>query len=82
MLTESVPRNESGVMESAAVRFREAPGELHQRGGSDGGLGLMDAKGTTQGKGELASRNPAPDRPEVAEKFSTLGNAKAWKARK
>jgi len=81
-LTQNVPRNDSGVKESAAVRFREAPGELHQKGGSNGGLGLMDAKTTIPGKGELASRNPAPDRPEVAERFSALGNDKAWKERK
>ncbi|KAJ3480284.1 hypothetical protein NLI96_g8465 [Meripilus lineatus] len=81
-LSRAAPQNESGVMESAAVRHREAPGELHQRGGSYGGLGLMDAATTTKGEGELASRNPQPDDAKVAGKFSALGLEKAWKARK
>ena len=70
----------AGIQESAAVRFRDAPGE--QSKGSGGGLGLMDAASTKPGEGELASRNPQPDDPKVAEKFSALGVDNAWKARK
>ncbi|KAL6302355.1 hypothetical protein BKA93DRAFT_793015 [Sparassis latifolia] len=60
LTTAAVPQNPTGVGESAAVRHSEAPGELHRRGGSFGGLGLMDAKTTTQGKGALAERNLPP----------------------
>ncbi|KAI0076215.1 hypothetical protein K474DRAFT_1663341 [Panus rudis PR-1116 ss-1] len=81
--TNAVPHNESGVGDSAAVRHREAQGELHAKGGSYGGLGLMDKEGTTKkSSAELADRNPPPDRPDVAEKFSKLGVDNAWKARK
>ncbi|CAL1716479.1 unnamed protein product [Somion occarium] len=80
--TRAVPQNDSGVNDSAAVRYSEAPGELHQKGGSYGGLGLMDAKTTRKGKGELADRNLAPDNPKVAEKFSAAGVDNAWKQRK
>ncbi|KZT73606.1 hypothetical protein DAEQUDRAFT_683890 [Daedalea quercina L-15889] len=79
-LTRKVPQNESGVMASAAVRHAEAPGEMV--GGSGGGLGLMDGKSTRSGEGSLAERNPAPDTPGVAEKWSKMGNANAWKDRK
>ena len=81
--TRRVPQNSSGVKESSAVRFREAQGELHTRGGSDGGLGLMDKASTKPGDlGELPSSNPPPDAPGVAEKFSAMGVDHAWKARK
>ncbi|EMD31334.1 hypothetical protein CERSUDRAFT_89209 [Gelatoporia subvermispora B] len=80
-LTKRVPQNESGVMESAAVRHGEAPGEMHQRGGSFGGAGLVDKQGTKPGEGELADRNPPPLH-ETAEKFSKLGVDNAWRERK
>lgn len=81
--TRAVPQNPSGVRESAAVRNSEAPGEMGERGGSNGGLGLMDAKTTKPGDlGELPSVNPQPDAPGVAEKFSAMGVDHAWKARK
>ncbi|KAH9930033.1 uncharacterized protein B0H18DRAFT_994889 [Fomitopsis serialis] len=79
-LTRAVPQNESGVQESAAVRNGEAPGRM--RGGSGGGLGLMDEKSTRSGEGSLPERNPAPDSPGVAERWSKLGNDNAWKDRK
>lgn len=44
----AVPQNKSGIGESAAVRNAEAPGEMGRRGGSYGGLGLMDEKTTTR----------------------------------
>lgn len=44
--------------------------------------GVMDASTTRKGEGELANRNPQPDEPKVAEKFSALGVDNAWKARK
>lgn len=84
--TRAAPQNPTGsndaagIQESAAVRFRDAPGQLSP--GSDGGLGLMDAASTKPGEGELASRNPQPDDPKVAEKFSALGVDNAWKERK
>ncbi|TCD61832.1 hypothetical protein EIP91_007851 [Steccherinum ochraceum] len=81
-LTSAAPQNESGVKESASVRFREAQGEMGERGGSYGGLGLMDEATTSKGQGELASRNPQPDQPDVAEKNSKLGIKNAWKERK
>lgn len=68
-----------GIQESASVRFAEAPGEM--KAGSSGGLGLMDKATTKPGVGKLASRNPQPDDPAVAKKFSDMGNANAWKAR-
>jgi len=79
-ITNAAPQNPSGVMESSAIRHSEAPGEMHQKGGSFGGLDLMDSKGTKSGQGELADRNPPPD--AVAEKYSKLGVDNAWKARK
>ncbi|THH02796.1 hypothetical protein EW026_g110 [Hermanssonia centrifuga] len=80
--TRAVPQNPEGVQESSAVRFREAPGKLYEKGGSYGGLGLMDEASTKPGEGELSSRNPQPDQPDVAKKFSDLGVDNAWKARK
>lgn len=44
--TRGVPQHEGGVGSSSAVRHREAPGQMGAQGGSDGGLGLMDEKGT------------------------------------
>ncbi|KDQ56961.1 hypothetical protein JAAARDRAFT_35560 [Jaapia argillacea MUCL 33604] len=79
-LSRMVPRNDSGVGESAAVRNAEAPGELGNRGGSDGGLGLMD-NASTKGENKLAERNPPPLQ-EVAEKFSKRGLEGAWKTRR
>lgn len=61
------------------MRFRETMGK---REGGYGGLGLMDGASTEEGKGELASRNPQPDQPDVAEKNSKLGVKNAWKDRK
>lgn len=83
--TRAAPQNHTGandaqgIQESAAVRFADAPGEM--KAGSNGGLGLMDKATTTPGEGELATRNPQPDDPAVAKKFSDMGNANAWKAR-
>ncbi|TDL17385.1 hypothetical protein BD410DRAFT_708169, partial [Rickenella mellea] len=59
--TTRVQRNEDGVGESGAVRFRGAPGGMGDRGGGDGGLGLMDKKSTKAGpEGELVDRKPPP----------------------
>ena len=81
-LTNKVPRNESGVGESASVRYREAQGELHARGGSYGGKGLADPAGTQKGpEGELPDVNPPPLF-EHAERFSKAGVDNAWKERK
>lgn len=77
--TRAVPRNESGVGQSAAIRHRQAPGE---KGGSFGGLDVMSKQGTEKGDAELAERNPQPDAHEVAGKFSKLGVDEAWKHRK
>jgi len=60
--TRAVPRNAAGVGESAAVRYREAPGEMGRRGGGYGGLRLMDESGTHQkGAVELPDRKSSPD---------------------
>lgn len=60
--TRAVPHNAAGVGESAAVRYREAPGEMGRRGGSYGGLGLMDESSMhQQGAVELPDRNSSPD---------------------
>jgi hypothetical protein len=47
--TKRVPRHEGGVGESAAVRAGSSPGSMGERGGGDGGLGLMDKEGTKEG---------------------------------
>lgn len=78
--TRAVPRNAAGVGESAAVRYREAPGDMGRRGGSYGGLGLMDESGTHQGTAELPDRNPSPDS-DAAARWSKLGVQNAWKER-
>ncbi len=81
-LTAKVPRNDSGVGESAAIRYREAPGEMHARGGSYGGQGLSDPAGTRKGpEGELPDVNASPIH-ENASKFSKAGVDGAWKLRK
>ncbi|EIN09798.1 hypothetical protein PUNSTDRAFT_125842 [Punctularia strigosozonata HHB-11173 SS5] len=80
-LTAAAPQNAAGVGESAAVRHATAPGELHERGGSHGGLGLMDKSGTSAGQGQLADRNPPPIQ-DVGEKMGRLGVDNAWKERK
>lgn len=51
--TARLPKNESGVGESAAVRNASAPGEMGARGGGQGGLGLQDKAGTSQPDKEL-----------------------------
>jgi len=79
--TRAVPRNPSGVGESAAVRYKEAPGEMGRKGGSYGGLGLMDESSTYQGAAELPDRNPSPDS-DVAAHWSKLSVQDAWKERK
>ncbi|OAX43129.1 hypothetical protein K503DRAFT_766113 [Rhizopogon vinicolor AM-OR11-026] len=68
--TRAVPRNAAGVGESAAGRYREAPGDMGRRGGSYGGLGLMDGSSTHQGAAELPDRNPSPDS-DAAARWST-----------
>ncbi|KIM84316.1 hypothetical protein PILCRDRAFT_68144 [Piloderma croceum F 1598] len=80
--TRAVPRNESGVGQSAAVRHRQAPGEMGQKGGSFGGLDVMSKQGAEEGDAELAERNLQPDAHEVTGKFSKLGVDEAWKHRK
>ncbi|KAH9856597.1 hypothetical protein C2E23DRAFT_709783, partial [Lenzites betulinus] len=80
-ITHKLPQNPSGVGESAAIRHREAPGEMHARGGSYGGQGIPDAASTRKGDGELPDVNPPPLF-EHAEKFAKLGNEHAWKERK
>ncbi|KAF5392237.1 hypothetical protein D9757_001470 [Collybiopsis confluens] len=84
VLTRAAPQNESGVGESSAVRHSVAPGSMGDRGGSYGGSGLTDEKGTTRPDTEnsLADRNPPPIDSEVVEKFSKLGVKDAWQARK
>ena len=57
--TRRVPRHEGGVGESAAVRFGSSPGEMGKRGGGDGGLGLMDKEGTTEGVDWVLEHEPA-----------------------
>ncbi|KAG2036883.1 hypothetical protein BDR03DRAFT_958593 [Suillus americanus] len=79
--TRAIPRNADGVGESASVRYGEAPGEMDRRGGSHGGLGLMDESGTYKGAAELPDRNPSPDS-DVALRWSKLGVENAWKERK
>jgi hypothetical protein len=79
--TAAAPQNLTGVGESSAVRYATAPGEMGARGGSHGGLGLMDKQRTKPGTGRLAERNPPPDG-RAAEKFSKAGVEQAWKLRK
>jgi len=80
--TRAARHHPGGVGESAAVRFKAAPGEMGTKGGGYGGMGLMDKKGTVEGTGKLGERNPQPDEPNVAEKFSKAGLDGAWKLRK
>jgi hypothetical protein len=56
-----------------------APGEMHTRGGSEGGLGLMDAARSqaTHQPNTLAERNLPP-----SDEGGRLGNSEAWKHRK
>ena len=56
--TKRVPRHEGGAGESAAVRFGSSPGEMGQRGGGDGGLGLMDKEGTKEGVDWVLDNKP------------------------
>lgn len=70
--TSAVPQHLTGVEESSAVRYASAPGEMGARGGSYGGLGLMDKQKTTHDTGRLAERNHPPDS-RAAEKFSKNG---------
>ncbi|KAG1750739.1 hypothetical protein EDB19DRAFT_1676690 [Suillus lakei] len=79
--TRAVPQNADGIGESASVRYGEAPGEMGRRGGSHGGLDLMDESGTHKGAAELPDRNPSPDS-DVALRWSKLGVEDAWKKRK
>ena len=80
--TRAARHHSGGVGESAAVRFKAAPGEMGARGGSYGGVGMMDREGTMDGTGKLGERNPQPDDPNVAETFSKAGLDGAWKLRK
>lgn len=78
--TRTVPQHEDGVGESAAVRHRQAPGQMEDRG-SRGGMGLMDEKGTTPPEQTPTDRNPPPDG-NVAKNHSKKGIRDAWKERK
>ncbi|EPQ54187.1 hypothetical protein GLOTRDRAFT_139550 [Gloeophyllum trabeum ATCC 11539] len=69
-LSRAVPRNDSGVQESAAVRHENNPNK---------GTELMD-KSSTQGSNNLQERNPPPIQ-DVGEKFGSMGVKDAWKAR-
>jgi len=80
--TRAARHHSGGVGESAAVRFKAAPGEMGARGGGYGGVGMMDKEGTKEGTGKLEERNPQPDVPSVAEEFSKAGLDGAWKLRK
>ncbi|KAG6817352.1 hypothetical protein H0H87_009951 [Tephrocybe sp. NHM501043] len=75
----TVPTHPGGVGESASVRHAWAPGDMEA--GSDGGLGLMDAKGTIPPQATPTDRNPPPDG-AMAEIFSKMGIDEAWKLRK
>jgi len=77
----TVPQNRSGVGESSAVRHAEAPGEMGERGGGHGGLGLVDKKGTVPGELPGTDRNPPPVG-DIGEKFGRQGLDGAWKERK
>ncbi|RDB25866.1 hypothetical protein Hypma_006816 [Hypsizygus marmoreus] len=77
----TVPHHWGGVGESSAVRHALAPGEMGERGGSHGGLDLMDAKGTVPPEISPTDRNPPPDGGD-AEMFSMKGITDAWKQRK
>lgn len=79
--TRAVPRNAAGVGESAAVRYKEAPGEMGRRGGGYGGLRLMDESSTYQGAAELPDRNSSPDS-DVAAHWSKVSIQDARKERK
>ncbi|KAF5359295.1 hypothetical protein D9756_003214 [Leucocoprinus leucothites] len=80
--TGAVPRHFGGVGASSAIRHAKAPGEMDEKGGSFGGMGLMDWKGYVAPKEELGERNPPPDGKGVAEKYSKAGLDEAWKLRK
>ncbi|KAG6879887.1 hypothetical protein C0992_010240 [Termitomyces sp. T32_za158] len=75
----TVPTHPDGVGESASVRYAMAPGEMVA--GSEGGLGLMDKKGTIPPQVTPTDRNPQPDG-VMAEVFSKMGIDEAWKLRK
>jgi hypothetical protein len=77
----TVPQHRKGVGESAAVRYAEAPGEMGERGGGHGGLGLMDKEGTVPGELPGTDRNPPPIG-DVGEAFGRKGLDAAWKGRK
>ncbi|KXN81330.1 hypothetical protein AN958_05185 [Leucoagaricus sp. SymC.cos] len=78
----AVPYHLGGVGESSAIRYATAPGEMGKKGGSNGGLGMMDWKGVVKGGGELDERNLPPDDPRVVEKFAKAGLDEAWKLRR
>jgi hypothetical protein len=63
------------------VRHAEAPGEMGERGGSHGGLGLVDAKGTVPGEFSGTDRN-LPPIGRVGEAFGRQGLDSAWKHRR
>lgn len=77
----TVPQHKAGVGESAAVRYAEAPGEMGKRGGSHGGMGLMDKEGTISAELPGTDRNPPPIG-SVGEAFGKKGLNGAWKGRK
>ena len=63
------------------MRYRGAPGEMGERGGSDGGLDLMDEEGTVPPDITPTERNPQPDG-DIAKFYSQKGVKEAWKERK
>jgi hypothetical protein len=76
-----VDRNDVGVGESSAVRFRSAPGEMGKRGGGSYGEGLGDEETTVRNSSKVGERNPPPLSKE-AEGWSKGGLKDAWKKRK
>ncbi|KAF9048471.1 hypothetical protein BJ165DRAFT_1459926 [Panaeolus papilionaceus] len=81
--TRATRQHRGGIGASSSIRFRSAPGEMGVRGGSNSGATMMDKEGTVDGPlgNRLAERNPPPDTPSVAEKFSKAGVQDAWKLR-
>ncbi|KAF8223838.1 hypothetical protein L208DRAFT_1411247 [Tricholoma matsutake] len=77
----TVPQHKTGVGQSAAVRHAEAPSEMGKRGGSHGGLGLMDKKGTLPAELPGMESNPPP-LGAVGEAFGRKGLDGAWNRRR
>ena len=71
--TRAARHHSGGVGDSAAVRFKEAPGEMGARGGSYGGIGMMTRRARWRVRENWARGIPSPMTQTLLRSFRKRG---------